>query len=400
LVLAWLSLAAAPPPPPEQQLQAAERARAADLAAQRAAALRAKAAADEERRLAESQVATAAKLRGAEDALAAASARVADLEQRRQASETRLAARAADLAPLLPLIQRLSLYPAETLLAVPRPPEQAVRGVLVLGGLASRLEREAADLNAEQAELTSLQRQLDDAMPGLAAAQDEQTRQATALDAEIEHMRAVRAANEDVATESARRAAAEAAKADGLRAVIARIEAERHAAEARAQQEAAAAQPKEPDAAAAARGRQEALARPAGPGVGEARGQLTAPVAGSVVRSFGEATEAGPATGLSYQSPPAARVVSPCSGRVAFAAPFRSFGLLMIVDCGGGTHFVLSGLFRIDAEVGQTLQPGEPVGIMPSWDPRTPGSSKPLLYVELRRNGVPVNPAPFLRSGG
>jgi septal ring factor EnvC (AmiA/AmiB activator) len=179
LVLAWLSLAAAPPPPPEQQLQAAERARAADLAAQRAAALRAKAAADEERRLAESQVATAAKLRGAEDALAAASARVADLEQRRQASETRLAARAADLAPLLPLIQRLSLYPAETLLAVPRPPEQAVRGVLVLGGLASRLEREAADLNAEQAELTSLQRQLDDAMPGLAAAQDEQTRQAT-----------------------------------------------------------------------------------------------------------------------------------------------------------------------------------------------------------------------------
>jgi septal ring factor EnvC (AmiA/AmiB activator) len=84
---------------------------------------------------------------------------------------------------------------------------------------------------------------------------------------------------------------------------------------------------------------------------------------------------------------------------VAFAAPFRSFGLLMIVDCGGGTHFVLSGLFRIDAEVGQTLQPGEPVGIMPSWDPRTPGSSKPLLYVELRRNGVPVNPAPFLRSG-
>jgi len=73
---------------------------------------------------------------------------------------------------------------------------------------------------------------------------------------------------------------------------------------------------------------------------------------------------------------------------------------VFVVDCGGGTHFVLSGLFRIDAEVGQTLQPGEPVGIMPSWDPRIPGSNKPLLYVELRRNGVPVNPAPFLRSGG
>jgi septal ring factor EnvC (AmiA/AmiB activator) len=92
-------------------------------------------------------------------------------------------------------------------------------------------------------------------------------------------------------------------------------------------------------------------------------------------------------------------VVSPCGGKVAFAAPFRSFGLLLIVDCGGGTHLVLSGLFRIDAEVGQSLEPGEPVGLMPSWDPHIPGSNKPLLYVELRRNGVPVNPAPFLHAG-
>jgi septal ring factor EnvC (AmiA/AmiB activator) len=381
LVLAWLPLAAEPPSP-EQQLQDAERARAADLAAQRSAALQARAAAEEERRLAESQVATAARLRDAEDALAAASARVADLEQQRQAAETRLAERAADLAPLLPLIERLSLYPAETLLAVPRPPEQAVRGVLVLGGLASRLEREAALLRTEQAQLASLQQQLDDAMPALAAAQDEQTRRAAALDAEIEHMRTVRSANEDIATAAARRAAAEAAKADGLRAAIARIEAERQAAEARAREE------------------KEALARPSSPDLGEARGQLTAPVAGSIVRSFGEATEAGPASGVSYLSPPAARVVSPCAGRVAFAAPFRSFGLLLIVDCGGGTHVVLSGLFRIDAEVGQTLAPGEPVGVMPSWDPRIPGSNKPLLYVELRRNGVPVNPAPFLHAGG
>jgi septal ring factor EnvC (AmiA/AmiB activator) len=377
-----LATLAAEPPSPEQQLEDAERARAADLAAQREAALQAKAAADEERRLAQSQVAAAAKLRQAEEALAAASARVADLEQRRQAAEARLTARAADLAPLLPLIQRLSLYPAETLLAVPRPPEQAVRGMLVLGGLVDRLEREADGLRAEQAEVASLQRQLDDAMPTLAAAQEEQTRQAAALDTEIDHMRAFRKANEDAATTSARRAAAEAAKADGLRAAIARLEAERQAAEARAREE------------------QQALARPPAPGVGEPGGQLTAPVAGSIVRSFGDATEAGPATGLSYQSPPAARVVSPCGGKVAFAAPFRSFGLLLIVDCGGGTHMVLAGLFRIDAEVGQTLEPGEPVGIMPGWDPRAPGSNKPLLYVELRRNGVPVNPAPFLRSGG
>ncbi len=150
--------------------------------------------------------------------------------------------------------------------------------------------------------------------------------------------------------------------------------------------------------AAAARARQAALERPAGAGVGEPVGQLTAPVAGSVVRAFGAATEAGPASGLSYQAPPNARVVSPCGGRVVFAGPFRSFGLLMIVDCGGGYHFVLSGLDRLDAQVGQPVQAGEPVGVMPAWDPQSADSLHPSLYVELRRDGVPVNPAPFLRA--
>jgi septal ring factor EnvC (AmiA/AmiB activator) len=130
----------------------------------------------------------------------------------------------------------------------------------------------------------------------------------------------------------------------------------------------------------------------------DARGKLTAPVAGSVVRAFGADTEAGPASGVSYQAPPNARVISPCSGRVVFAGPFRSFGLLMIVDCGGGYHFVMSGLDRLDGQVGQTLQAGEPVGVMPGWDPQSPAENRPTLYLELRKDGVPVNPAPFLRA--
>jgi septal ring factor EnvC (AmiA/AmiB activator) len=129
-----------------------------------------------------------------------------------------------------------------------------------------------------------------------------------------------------------------------------------------------------------------------------ARGQLTAPVAGSVVRPYGSDTDAGPASGVVYQAPPNARVVSPCGGRVVFAGPFRSFGLLTIVDCGTGYHFVMSGLDRLDAQVGQNVQPGEPMGAMPGWDPQNPGTAPPTLYLELRKDGVPVDPAPFLRA--
>jgi septal ring factor EnvC (AmiA/AmiB activator) len=396
--LALLALAAAGPPTREQ-LHDAERAHAADLAEQRAAAERAQAAAEQAARLADARVAAAVRLRAAEDALAGAAARVAELSQRRAAAAARLASRAAALRPLLPAIERLSLYPAETLLAAPMPPEDAVRGVIVLSGITRALEQEAAALRTEQAEVAALQTQLDAALPGLQAAQAEQRRLAADLDAQIAAARASQQAAEDAAAEAARRAAADAARTESLRSAIVRIEADRRAAEARAREEAAAAERRrQMAAAAAAEARQEALARPAGPGMGEPLRQLATPVAGTLLRGFGAATEAGPASGETYATPPGARVVSPCGGRVVFSGPFRSYGLLLIIDCGGGYHFVLSGLDRLDAAAGQRVEAGEPVGVMAQWDPRSPGERRPTLYVELRKDGEPVNPAPFLRA--
>jgi septal ring factor EnvC (AmiA/AmiB activator) len=80
-----------------------------------------------------------------------------------------------------------------------------------------------------------------------------------------------------------------------------------------------------------------------------------------------------------------------------FAAPFRSYGLLLIVDCGAGYDFVLAGLERLDVQVGRQVQAGEPVGAMAGWDPHTPGD-RPALYLELRHDSRPVNPAPWLKA--
>jgi len=183
--------------------------------------------------------------------------------------------------------------------------------------------------------------------------------------------------------------------------VLTELESQRRVELAQAQEDAARAErQKRTDDAAAARQRQADLARPAGTvfaGGSQPHGRLIAPVAGSVIRAWGTATEAGPATGISYQAPPAARVVAVCTGRVAFAAPFRSYGKLLIVDCGGGYHVVLAGFDRLDVKVGQTVAAGEPVGVMPGWEPGAAGN-RPPLYVELRRDGQPVNPAPWLRA--
>jgi septal ring factor EnvC (AmiA/AmiB activator) len=251
--------------------------------------------------------------------------------------------------------------------------------LLVLAGIGRQLEADAAAVRAGLAETARLRQQTEAELPDLAAAQQAQAHAATALDAEIGQARQKRRAAEDAAAEATRRAAAEAARAETLRAALSRLEAGRKAAEA-----------------AAAAHRQQVLASP---DLGGAHGRLTAPVGGTITRGWGEPGESGPTNGVTYAAAPGARVVSPCSGRVVFASPFRSYGLLLIVDCGGGWHAVLAGLDRFDAQAGQAVREGEPVGVMPAWNPSA-GGPRPGLYLELRKAGRPVNPTPLLHAKG
>ncbi len=117
------------------------------------------------------------------------------------------------------------------------------------------------------------------------------------------------------------------------------------------------------------------------------------------MKAWGQATDGGPATGVSYFAPPAARVISPCGGHVVFADSFRSYGLLLIIDCGGGYHVVMSGFDRLDVRLGQTIVAAEPVGVMPGWEPGST-ARRPTLNVELRQDGQPINPAPWLKPSG
>ena len=388
-----LLLAAAAPAPTQDQLREAERARAALQIQQRAAQAKAGTAATEERRLAAQRVESATALRALEAQSAQSADRVADLAQRRVDSQARLAERARAMVPLLPVIQRLALYPAETLLAVPMSPESAIRGIVVLGGLARRLEEDASALRREQEAQNRLVAALDQASTDLAARQAAQSAQAAALDQQLDTARAERRKAEGEAADWSKRAAAEAARAGSLQQAIARIEADRIAAETKLAAEARAA--RDANARAEIRTRQEAAARPShGPMT-----TLVVPVAGTTQHAFGDTVDGSAATGIAYQVPPSARVVAPCSGRVVFAGPFRSFGLLVILDCGGGWHVVLSGFDRLDLQLGQTVQQSEPLGAMPSWNPLAL-VRRPTLQMELRRDGKPMNPQQFLRGTG
>ncbi|MDR3532591.1 MAG: peptidoglycan DD-metalloendopeptidase family protein [Rhodopila sp.] len=385
-----------------RDLRDAERMSAQQLAARKDAADRATRAAAETLRLAHERVEAAAKLRLAESATADVAARIDALAQRRRDAEQRLKVRAEAMQPLLPLIERLSLYPAETLLAVPAAPDEALRGVLVLQGLSRQLEIEAESLRRDQAELDAATEALRQEAPRLTDAEVAQKREADALDQEIASAHAAQATAEAQANQAASQAAAAATRMETLRSALAALEAQRRADEAKAREDEARAERQKRTADAhAARDREAVAAHPTGAGAiasgAVPNGQFQPPVIGVVVKGWGDQTDGGPATGVSYHAPPGAHVISPCGGRVVFADSFRSYGLLLIVDCGGGYHIVLSGFDRLDVKLGQSLVAGEPVGVMPTWEPGST-AHRPALYVELRHDGQPVNPAPWLRT--
>jgi len=114
------------------------------------------------------------------------------------------------------------------------------------------------------------------------------------------------------------------------------------------------------------------------------------PVVGDVVTGFGELSESGVrARGLTIATAPAATVVAPAAGRVAFSGPFRGYGQIVIIEHGGGWTTLIAQLGRLSAQVGDDVRQGDPVG--------TAGPGKPRLIVELRRQDRPIDIAALLR---
>ncbi|WP_338029627.1 murein hydrolase activator EnvC family protein [Gluconacetobacter tumulisoli] len=341
-----------------------------------------------------------------------ATARLQDTEQRTadladrvatlQAEQARLRADldrdSAEMAPMLPLAARLARYPADTLLAAPLPPDRAITGLLVVRGLSARLERQAGAIRVRRAELARLDDDLTREGARLADLRRQQAAQRDTVARAAERARADQRRSSSVATQAARQVEDAARQASSLQDAVARIEALEQAAEdrlERAAQEAARAH--RTDEAAAAHARAQAIAQGPGPGLTAPPAGMPAgrgaPVPGTVITAWGNATEAGPATGITYAPPAGAAVRAPCAGQVDFAGPFRSYGQMAILDCGRHYRFVLAGLGALAVSTGQTLAKGAPVGRMPDWAGQ---GGRPTLFVQLRHGDAAVDPAPFL----
>ncbi|MET3560143.1 septal ring factor EnvC (AmiA/AmiB activator) [Bartonella japonica] len=96
-------------------------------------------------------------------------------------------------------------------------------------------------------------------------------------------------------------------------------------------------------------------------------------------------------------------IISPADALVAFAGPFRSYGQIIILNVGNGYHIILIGMSRINVTQGQFVLAGEPLGMMGMQFVANSialdiGKSAPMLYIEFRKQGKPVNPTPWWRT--
>lgn len=115
------------------------------------------------------------------------------------------------------------------------------------------------------------------------------------------------------------------------------------------------------------------------------------PVEGTLVRRFGQASPGGlTSNGMVWRSAPGASVHAPAAGVVAYSGPLKGWGGVLVLDVGGGHHLVLAGLDRTAAASGRPVRAGEVVGAMP-------GQPAPELYLEVRHDGTPRDPARWLR---
>jgi septal ring factor EnvC (AmiA/AmiB activator) len=307
-------------------------------------------------------------------------------------------------AELLAALARLALNPPEALVLGPLAPEDAVRSGILLGETVPRLQSEAEALSLQLGDLRRLRQEIERKRQAAELQRRGLDKDRQRLDGLIRRKTALRDQALQGVEEGKQRLSQLASEAGDLHELILRLDAARKARDETAKRET------ERQAQVAAIPRPDGTARPetvtppplASLDLGrpktirpfdQAKGAMVYPASGTLALRYGEVDEFGASSkGLTMVTRAGAVVVAPFDGRVEFAGPFKGYGQILIIQHGDGYHSLLAGLDRIDEVVGDWLVAGEPVGVMGSGEP------KPRLYLELRHNGQPINPLPWLAT--
>jgi murein hydrolase activator len=347
-------------------------------------------------RLSAALIDTTAKVQDAERQITAANDRLASLNASADALGRSLENRRGVIADVLAVLQRMGSNPPPAILVRPRDMAEAIRAATLLGSTVSALKTETEALRKDLEALSDLRASIGNERDELAERSANLALDKMRLTALVDARQQSLSTAERALSAQRERDAQLAGQAATLKDLIAHAEAEIGAAKSADAAIVADIAAK----AAAARGADPARLKPA-VAFADARGTISLPVAGAVLRAFGAADPyGGSEKGVSIATPAGATVSSPVDGTVTFSGPYRSYGQLLIINAGGGYTMVLAGMDRINVSAGQFVLAGEPVASMGDGSARTAtaaaiGATQPVLYIELRKDGLAIDPGPW-----
>lgn len=317
------------------------------------------------------------------------------------------------LADVLGALERMGLNPPPAVLVRPDDALASIRSAILLGAVVPGLRERTDAMMADFQRLSRVTKSIGSERDGMRTAVEAQLVEKRRLDILLEQKRKLRHDSEATLSAERARVAELASRAGSLKELLATLDAE--AQKRKAAEEAAAS---EPAAAGAGVETASAPAQPPestqvamqlpdanlllGPQSFESlEGQIASPVSGHFVKRFGRSDgNGGVMQGDTVATQSDAIVTAPADGDVLYAGPFRSYGQLLILNVGSGYHVLLAGMSRINVAPGQSVLAGEPVGAMgdakvASAAAGVIGNAAQELYIEFRKDGKPVDPAPW-----
>ncbi|WP_445191457.1 murein hydrolase activator EnvC family protein [Sphingomonas sp. Tas61C01] len=356
-----------------QRARLATAQREARVAAARADALARQAAGERDAadRARIQEASLAARVTAAAADLAAAKARAALVDQMLATQRARLGEAQAPVVRLLAALQSLARRPTVVAIAQPGSVDDLVHVRAVLGSTLPVIRARTVAVRADVARMRSLQARADVAAVVLARTRGKlETDRVALATLEATHRQRSRALGRGALGESDRALAL----GEQARDLVDRMTEEGSAATTAIDLVAIDGPRPRPIAAGSV--------VPPPP-----RGVYRLAVRGRLVTGFDEISAAGVRSrGLTFAVSPRAPVVAPAGGVVRYAGRFRAYGVVVIVDHGDGWTSLVAGLGETAVAVGARIAMGAPIG-------RAAAGEEPLITIELRRRGRPVDMA-------
>jgi septal ring factor EnvC (AmiA/AmiB activator) len=312
--------------------------------------------------------ALAARIEAAEADLTAAERRIALIAALQAEQRARLAERQGPVIRLTAALQTMTRRPAALALVQPGSVRDAVHVRSLLAATMPEIRRRTASLRAEVTRSAELRRQSEAARSGVLASRTALGERRAALSTFESAQRARSQELAGLALSQSDRALVFGEEARGLAGRI-------DTSQAEAALGASLARLPGP------------LPRPEGSGPAAPPAADTIPyslaVDGRIVTGVGEISDGGVhSRGLTLETAADAQVIAPADGRILYAAPFRRYGNVVIIDHGRGWTSVITDIATLEVARGAVVRRGGAIG-------RT-GEGRPQVTVELRRNGRPV----------